>query len=118
MIKRGLIRAGDGAALARSLPRAGQDLHAHVSHRRAVRARGRLLVHEPRARGLERYYNDALTGRSTELVSALDSVLGSDREGDDLRTSLNPKAQEVAYQGLAARKGAAWRSTSRPARSR
>ena len=56
--------------------------------------------------GLEREYNDPLTGRETELVSAVDSILGQDREGDDLRTTLDPAAQRVALQGLGGRKGA------------
>jgi peptidoglycan glycosyltransferase len=107
MIKRGLIRADDGEALARSLPAQGETFtRTYPTGRLFAHPVGYSYTSLGRA-GLERYYNDALTGRRTELVSALDSILGSDREGQDLRTSLNPKAQEVAYEGLAGRKGAA-----------
>ena len=56
--------------------------------------------------GLERYYNDQLIGRRTELVGVVDSLLGSDDVGDDLQTTLDPRAQQVAVDALNGRKGA------------
>jgi peptidoglycan glycosyltransferase len=50
--------------------------------------------------GLERSRNDELTGRRTELVTALESILGRSNEGDDIRTTLNAKAQQVATDAL------------------
>ncbi|MGH2969482.1 MAG: peptidoglycan D,D-transpeptidase FtsI family protein, partial [Solirubrobacteraceae bacterium] len=53
--------------------------------------------------GIEDFYNDPLTGRRTEFIGALDSLLGPDKIGDDLSTTLSPKAQQVATEALAAR---------------
>ena len=56
--------------------------------------------------GLEQHYNDALTGRKDELASIVDSLVEKDRVGDDLRTTLDPKAQKVANAALQGRDGA------------
>jgi penicillin-binding protein A len=105
-IRRGLIRAGDGTILARSVrnpddtfsrtyPAGGLFAHAvGYSYTRFGRA------------GLERSYNDELTGRTGELGSLIDELTGADREGDDVITALDPGAQRAAIQGLAGRKGA------------
>jgi penicillin-binding protein A len=107
MIRRGLIRAGDGATLARSVPAGGKTFsRTYPTGELFAHAVGYSYTNLGRA-GLERYYNDPLTGRRSELISALDSVLGPQRDGDDLRTTLDPKAQEAAYKGLGGRKGAA-----------
>jgi penicillin-binding protein A len=99
-IRRGTIRSADGQVLARSIARPGgiftrryptDDLFAH--------AVGYSYTTIGRA-GLERSRNDELTGRRTELVSALESILGRSNEGDDVRTTLNVKAQRVAVGAL------------------
>jgi penicillin-binding protein A len=99
-IRRGTIRSADGAVLARAVPRPGDtfgrrypaaELFAHVigySYTTIGRA------------GLERSRNDELTGRRTELVSAFESILGRSNEGDDIRTTLNARAQRVAFDAL------------------
>jgi peptidoglycan glycosyltransferase len=47
----------------------------------------------------------------------VDSLLGADSAGDDLQTTLEPRAQQVAVDALRGPQGRAWsRSTSRPAR--
>ena len=56
--------------------------------------------------GLERYYNDQLTGRKEELANLVDSLVERDQVGDDLQTTLVPKAQQLAYDELGDRKGA------------
>jgi peptidoglycan glycosyltransferase len=56
--------------------------------------------------GLERYYNDELTGRQAELTDVLDSLLKKNTVGNDLETSLDVKAQRAAYQALGDRTGA------------
>ena len=56
--------------------------------------------------GLEDYYNDPLTGRRSDPIGALERLLGPADVGDDLRTTLDPRAQEVAYQQLGDRNGA------------
>jgi peptidoglycan glycosyltransferase len=105
-IRRGLIRAADGTILARSVrnrddtfsrtyPAGGLFAHAvGYSYTRFGRA------------GLERSANDELTGQDGELGSLIDELTGTQREGDDVVTALDPGAQRAAIQGLAGRKGA------------
>jgi peptidoglycan glycosyltransferase len=101
-IRRGTIRSADGQLLARSIARPGgiftrryptDDLFAH--------AVGYSFTTIGRA-GLERSRNDELTGQRTELVTALESILGRSDEGDDVRTTLNADAQRAAVQALRA----------------
>ena len=106
LIKRGVIRTADGDVIAgnRSLPGerferrypAG-ELFSHPVGYTSLE-RGRI--------GLEEYYNDPLTGRRTDAIGALERLLGPQKIGDDLRTTLSTRAQEVAYDGLADRRGA------------
>jgi penicillin-binding protein A len=100
LIKRGIIRAADGTLLAgnRTLPgeRYGRryptgDLFAHPVGFTSL-DRGRI--------GLEEYYNDPLTGRRTDAIGALERLLGPQKIGDDLRTTLVPRGQEAAYEAL------------------
>ena len=100
-IRRGTIRSADGSVLARSVRRPGDiftrryptdDLFAH--------AVGYSFTTIGRA-GLERSRNDELIGRRTELVTALESILGRSNEGDDVRTTLNAEAQQAAVDGAA-----------------
>jgi peptidoglycan glycosyltransferase len=101
LIKRGVIRADNGEVLAGSRP---------LSQERYGRRypTGPLFAHAvgctslDRGRsGLEDFYNDPLTGRRTEFIGALDSLLGPSKVGDDLRTTLSTKSQRVATEELA-----------------
>jgi penicillin-binding protein A len=101
-IRRGTIRSADREVLARSVRRPGDiftrryptdDLFAH--------AVGYSFTTIGRA-GLERSRNDELVGRRTELVTALESILGRSKEGDDVDTTLNAKAQRAAVEALGA----------------
>lgn len=105
-IKRGLIRAADNSVLAgsrkidstryeRRYPTA--DLFAHPVGFFSI-DRGRI--------GLEEYYNDPLSGRAVNAIGALERLLGPRNVGDDLKTTLSPKAQKAAYAGLNGRAGA------------
>src|SRR4051794_23639983 len=105
-IKRGIIRAADGTVLAanRKLPQdrwarryPTGDLFSHPVGFTSL-DRGRT--------GLEDYYNEPLTGRRNDAIGALERLLGPQDVGDDLRTTLDPRAQEIAYQGLADKPGA------------
>jgi len=105
-IKRGIIRAADGSVLA-----ANRALSQDRYERRYPT--GELFAHPvgftslDRGRtGLEDYYNDPLTGRRTDAIGALERLLGPQDVGDDLRTTLDPRAQEVAFQQLGDRNGA------------
>jgi penicillin-binding protein A len=98
-IHRGLIRAADGTILARSIRGRGgtwsraypSDLFAHTV--------GYSFLDPGRA-GLERSYNDDLSGKKSELTSIIDQLRGHVREGDDVITALDPRAQRIALAGL------------------
>ncbi len=105
-IKRGIIRAADGTVLAANRALSDEryerryptgDLFSHPVGFTSL-DRGRT--------GLEDYYNDQLTGRRGDAIGALERLLGPQDVGDDLRTTLVPRAQEVAYQQLNGRLGA------------
>jgi peptidoglycan glycosyltransferase len=105
-IKRGVIRAADGSVLAGSRPIDAErfarryptgELFAHPVGYFSI-DRGRI--------GLESYYNDPLSGRATDAIGALRSLLGPQKVGDDLKTTLSPAGQKAAYAGLAGRNGA------------
>jgi peptidoglycan glycosyltransferase len=106
LIKRGIIRAADGQVLA-----ANRSLPGERYERRYPT--GELFAHPvgftslDRGRtGLEDFYNDPLTGRRNDAIGALERLLGPQKVGDDLRTTLSTRAQQEAYAGLAGRQGA------------
>jgi peptidoglycan glycosyltransferase len=105
-VKRGTIRSADGKVLARSIKidkeryRRTYPTDAMFAH-----AIGYSFTKLGRS-GLEQFRNDPLTGRRTELIGAVDSLLNKRGEGDSLRTTLNTKAQQAAIDGLKGRKGA------------
>ncbi len=105
-IDRGRIFAADGQTLARSVRRSDG------AYTRRYPLRG-LFAHpvgysylNPGTAGLERFYNGELTGRSEGLENALRRLQGKRRQGNDLRTALDPVAQQVALDQLAGRPGA------------
>jgi peptidoglycan glycosyltransferase len=105
-IKRGVIRADDGEVLAGSTALSGgRYTRRYPTGRLFALAVGFDSVQLGRA-GLEKEYNDALVGRKEELGQLLDSIVEKDRVGDDLRTTLDPKAQKVASDAIQGRKGA------------
>ena len=105
-VKRGIIRADDGTALARNHVLSGKRYARFYPFGRLFALPvGFNSVRFGRA-GLEQYYDDQLSGRKTELADVLDSLLKKNTVGDDLETSLDVKAQRVAYQQLGGRTGA------------
>jgi peptidoglycan glycosyltransferase len=105
-IRRGLIRAGDDSVLARSLQQSDKSyVRTYPSGRLFSHAVGYSFVRQGRA-GLERFYDDDLSGRSGELGSLLDRLSGTEQTGDNLVTTLDPAAQRIALQQLGGRKGA------------
>ena len=110
-IPRGTIRAADGTVLARSrkvgtggdatytrvYPEPGAQAFAH--------ALGYSFTRVGRA-GLEQSRNDELTGATTGVETFFDQLTGKKRVGQDVTTTLDPKVQAAAIQGLAGRKGA------------
>jgi penicillin-binding protein A len=105
-IHRGVIRAGDGTLLARSLKQPDDSfVRTYPQARLFPHAVGYDFLLPGRA-GLERSYDDELSGRKNELGGLIDRLSGATKEGDDLMTSLDPGAQRVAEQQLGDRKGA------------
>jgi penicillin-binding protein A len=107
-IPRGLILATDGSVLARNR-QLGRG-----SSKRFVRTypHGRLFSHavgysfiERGRAGIERFRNDELTGERNEFESVIDELFRRKREGEDVRTTLDPKGQQAAFAGLAGRRG-------------
>jgi peptidoglycan glycosyltransferase len=105
-VRRGVIRARDNSLLARSV-QASDTLY-----RRRYTPEAQLFAHVigydflriARA-GLERSRNDALAGVHNELTSIVDQLRGKRREGDNVITNLDPRAQKVARDALNGRKG-------------
>jgi len=105
-IHRGTIRAADGTIVARSTKQRGDVYTRHYpTNGLFAHAIGYSFTTLGRA-GLERYRNDELTGKNNELKSVLDQLRGKQRVGDNVRTTLDPAAQKVAFDQLAGRKGA------------
>jgi peptidoglycan glycosyltransferase len=105
-IKRGVIRADDGAVLAGSVPlsedRYGRRYPTGTLFGQPV---GWDDVRLSRG-GLEKFYNDQLTGATNEFAGIIDSLSKKTKVGDDLDTALDPKAQKAAFDALNGRKGA------------
>jgi peptidoglycan glycosyltransferase len=105
-VKRGVIRADDGTILARSV-RTPEDIY---SRRYPT---GPLFGHAvgysyttSGQSGLEQYYDDDLSGKRGDVETLLDQLRGRSTEGDRLQTTLDPKAQQAAYDALEGHKGA------------
>lgn len=104
-VARGQIQAADGSVLARSVKDKDGDYVRGYPSTVFSQTVGYSYLTPGRA-GLERQYNDALTGQRGEFNSIIDQISGTKPKGDDLITNLNPAAQQVALDGLAGRKGA------------
>jgi peptidoglycan glycosyltransferase len=101
-IKRGAIRTGDGKLVAGSQALPGKRYRRrYPTGEQFGHPVGYAFTSIGRS-GLEKQYNDRLTGRRTELVSVFDSLLSKDRKGDELETTLSAKAQAIALRGLRA----------------
>ena len=107
-VPRGDILARDGSLLARSDP-SGQG--AQRIYTRSY-PESNLFAHpigysfEDQRSGLEKSRNDELTGEENEFVSLFQELVGHNREGDDVHTTLDPQAQRVALEGLGSQTGA------------
>ncbi len=55
---------------------------------------------------LERYHNGVLAGAPPQQSNLLDQLEGKQTSGDEVVTTLDPHAQQVAYAGLGGRPGA------------
>ena len=102
-IKRGVIRADNGAVLAGSRA-LGQDRYGRRYPMGPLFAHSVGCTSLERGRaGLEDFYNDPLTGRRADPIGALGRLLGPQKVGDDLRTTLSTRSQQVAMDALESR---------------
>jgi penicillin-binding protein A len=108
-IARGRILAADGTVLARS------TRHAEGIYQRTY-PRGEEFAHaigfsyinpDLGQTGLERFRNSALDGQSaTNLQAILDQLQGKRPQGDEVLTTLDPRAQQTAIRALGEHQGA------------
>jgi penicillin-binding protein A len=105
-IKRGRILAADGTVLARSIPAGGGTWsRTYPTAQLFAQPVGFSRAALGQAAGLELSRGPELRGLQTGLSSIFGQLGGSQRVGDDVRTTLDPKAQRVAVQQLAGRAG-------------
>jgi peptidoglycan glycosyltransferase len=104
-IKRGRILASDGTVLAYAVPAPGGTWGRFYPTRNLFsQAVGYSIATQGRSAGLERSRGDALRGLQRGL-SSIFGQLSSQRVGDDVYTTLDHKAQQVAMQQLAGQAG-------------
>jgi penicillin-binding protein A len=105
-IKRGRILADDSLVLARSV-KAPQRTWTRTYPTGPLFAQsvGYSTAAAGDAAGLELSYGPELRGVQSSLSSVFGQFGGTTRVGDDLQTTLDPKAQRVAVQQLAGRAG-------------
>ncbi|HEY5199200.1 MAG TPA: penicillin-binding protein 2 [Solirubrobacteraceae bacterium] len=107
LIPRGAIRADDGTVLARSTRgKGGAYTRSYPTGDLFALPIGYSYTSLGRA-GLESSRNDELTGRAnvSQLNSVINQLTGHRQVGDDVYTTLDPKAQRIAVAQLAGRKG-------------
>ena len=99
-IQRGVISAGDGTVLARSLRQQGGAYQRTYPD-------GSLFAHtvgysftDIGQAGLERFYNDQLVGKRNGIDLLFEQLRSRQKVGDDLSLALDPKAQRVAMDAL------------------
>jgi penicillin-binding protein A len=104
-IERGRILAADGTVIARSVAKGRGDSLRYVRRY----PEGALFGHpigysfvEEGDTQFEQFHNDELVGEDSEFSSILDELRGRRQEGNDVVTNIDPEAQRVALEGLAA----------------
>ena len=106
-VKRGRILADDGTVLAKSVPGPQQTwTRTYPTNSLFAQPVGYFNALEGQAAALERARGVALQGIQTGLSSVFGQLGSSLRVGDDVHTTLDPKAQRLAQQLLAGRAGA------------
>lgn len=105
---RGAILAGT-QALAQSVPSSGRFAFARQYSQPLLYAHATgYYAYDYGSAGIELNYSKQLAGTSDDqfFERILDALTGKDPVGASTHTTLNPRAQKAAYDGLAGRKGA------------
>ncbi len=107
-IQRGAILAADGTVLARSVrTREGTYERIYPTGETFAQAIGYSYPLSLASAGLERYRNAPLSGQTqSNLQSILDQLQGRSNRGEEVVTTLEPRAQRVAMEALAGHHGA------------
>jgi peptidoglycan glycosyltransferase len=102
-IRRGAIYAADGSVIARSTrDDEGVYQRSYPQGKRFGHPVGYAYSNPPLGQTeVERHRNDELTGAKGALTTTFDQLLGKRPEGDDVRTALDPKAQQLALDEIA-----------------
>jgi penicillin-binding protein A len=99
-IRRGTIRAADRSVLARSVRRAdGTYTRRYPQGGLFAHAVGYSYTRLGRA-GLESSYDDDLIGRRNALGTVFERLVGTDLQGDDVTTTLDPAAEGGSVQTI------------------
>ncbi|HWO15202.1 MAG TPA: penicillin-binding protein 2 [Solirubrobacterales bacterium] len=104
-IRRGRILAADGTVIARSVAKGSGDALRYVRRYPEGSLYGHPIGYSFVRYGdseFEKFHNDELIGEESEFTSILDELRGRKQEGNDVVTNLDPEAQRVALDGLAA----------------
>lgn len=102
-VKRGAIKAADGSLLARSVRgQRGTFRRTYPTGALFGHPVGYANVALQQLSGIERYRNDDLSGTGDELGSLADQLQGKRQQGNALVTTLDPEAQRIATEQLAA----------------
>ncbi len=106
-IKRGRILADNGQVLARSLPAGGGTWkRTYPAGALFAQSVGFENAQLGSAAGLEKFHGQWLSGNPQSTLTSIFGPLGGGQKvGDDLHTTLNPKAQAMARSLLAGRAG-------------
>jgi peptidoglycan glycosyltransferase len=104
-IPRGRILAADGSVIAKSVPVGKGTGRRYVRHYPMGRLFGHPIGYSYMEYGqteFEQSHNPELTGEESEFSTILDQLTGQKQEGEQVVTSLDPHAQEVALHALEA----------------
>jgi penicillin-binding protein A len=102
-IRRGRILADDGTVIARSVPKGRGDARRYVRRYPEGGLFGHPIGYSFVRQGdseFEQFHNDELIGEESEFSSLLDELRGTEQEGNDVVTNLDPEAQRVAMSAL------------------
>ncbi len=102
-VKRGAIKAADGTVLARSVkgPR-GTFRRTYPTASLFGHPVGYANIALQQLSGIERYRNDELSGEGDELDAVVSQLQGERQRGNEVRTTLDVQAQQIATEQLQA----------------
>jgi peptidoglycan glycosyltransferase len=107
-IKRGRIIAADGSVIARSVPVGRGASRQFVREYPLAELFSHPIGYNFAEQGnseFEKFHNDELVGEGSEFATIFDELRGRDQVGNNIRTSLEPDAQQAAFDLLAGRPG-------------